>query len=264
MTTSIRIASAAQVGVLAIVGALVLASACSPSPEGSSDLTGTPTSQPPAAVSPAAPSPAPSILGSDETSLQAGTYMLDLNGKPTVSSARIPEVVLTLPDGWSSIRGFGVNHGGEGNDWMGITFWQVDEVYAHPCRWKGPRLTPGPSVDDLATVLAKVPLRDATAPTKVSLDGHEGLYMEWSVPADMDFATCDADDGTHYFESWTARDGDRYQQGPGQVDRLWILDVDGQRLVIDAMSMPGADSDDIATMLQIVESIEFQHRRTAD
>jgi hypothetical protein len=251
-------ASAALVGVPAIVGALVLSACASSSREGSVTAERQ-SSQTPAAVSTPAPSPAPSILGSEEARLQAGDYVIDLNGKPTVSTdATIPRIGLTLPGGWSSIRGFGVNHGGEGNDWMGITFWQVDEVYAHPCQWKGPRLKPGPSVDDLATMLAGIPLREATAPIEVTLDGHEGKYLEWSVPADIDFTTCDADDGTNYFESWTTSDGDRYQQGPGQVDRLWILDVDGQRLVIDAMSMPGADRQDIATMMQIVESIEFQ------
>ena len=52
--------------------------------------------------------------------------MIDLTGKPTVSpGVTFRPIYLTLPGGWSSIKGFGVNHGGEGNDWMGINFWQV-------------------------------------------------------------------------------------------------------------------------------------------
>jgi len=46
---------------------------------------------------------------------------------------------------------------------------------------------------------------------------------------------------TRIDESWTANgwSGDRYQQRPGQVDRIWILDVDGERLVVDLLSAAG-------------------------
>jgi len=45
---------------------------------------------------------------------------------------------------------------------------------------------------------------------------------------------------------------------------LWILDVNGERLIIDAMSMPGAERADIRELMAIVESIDFQPRRTSD
>jgi len=84
------------------------------------------------------------------------------------------------------------------------------------------------------------------------------VQLEWSVPADIDFSTCE--DG--YFESWTSAGGSwstgRYQQGPGQVDRLWILDIDGQRLVIDAMYMPSTDAGDREELWQVMESIRFE------
>jgi hypothetical protein len=64
-----------------------------------------------------------------------------------------------------------------------------------------------------------------------------------------------------YFESWTG-DGtggtDRYQQGPGQVDRLWILDVEGRRLVIDANYRPGSTDHDRANLQRVVNSIVFR------
>jgi len=73
---------------------------------------------------------------------------------------------------------------------------------------------------------------------------------------------------TGVFESWTGYQlwnapykpsgtTDRYQQGPGQVDRLWILDVDGRRLVIDATYMPGSTDQDRATLAKVVNSIAF-------
>ena len=142
---------------------------------------------------------------------------------------------------------------------MAITFWDVDEVNAHPCRLKGSRMIqPGSTVADLSKTLTTVPLRDATEPVDIVVDGFQGMQLEWSVPADIDFSKCE--DG--YFESWTSAAGswntDRYQQGPGQVDRLWILDVDGQRLVVDAMYMPMTGAKDREELWQVMESIRFE------
>src|SRR5918992_1111073 len=95
---------------------------------------------------------------------------------------------------------------------------------------------------DLAQALVDVPLRNAAEPSDVTLDGYSGKYLEWSVPADIDFEDCDEG----FFESWTATGwaSDRYQQAPGQVDQLWILDINGSRLVIDAFSMPYATAEE--------------------
>jgi hypothetical protein len=59
--------------------------------------------------------------------------------------------------------------------WVGITFWDVGEVYRHPCQWKGKRMIqPGPTVAGLAKVLANRPLRDAAGAS---------LYEHGSTPA---------------------------------------------------------------------------------
>ena len=60
------------------------------------------------------------------------------------------------------------------------------------------------------------------------------------------------------FKSWNDAIGDRYQQGPGQVDRLWILDVEGNRLLIDATYMPAATEQDRAELAMVVNSILFR------
>jgi hypothetical protein len=63
------------------------------------------------------------------------------------------------------------------------------------------------------------------------------------------------------FESWTGYGTggtDRYQQGAGQVDRLWNLDVDSLRLVIDATYMPGSTDQDRAELARAVDSIAFK------
>lgn len=209
----------------------------------------------------ASPTVGSATLATGSEQLDAGTYVLDLDAWAS-GVERYPNVTIMLPDGWANIDSLGVNTGQGGPHWMGITFWDVGEVFAHPCQWKGKMIQPGPTAADLATVLAERPLRDATEPVDVVVDGYAGKEMEWSVPDHIDFSTCDTFEGDNFFESWDAAAGswasDRYQQGPGQVDRLWILDVNGERLVIDAMYMPSTDAKDRAELGQVMESIRFE------
>jgi hypothetical protein len=122
-------------------------------------------------------------------------------------------------------------------------------------------------VDDLANALVDVPMRNATKPIEVTIDGYAGMYLEWSVPAelevigDSEFPACDStSEGHNDFLSWTGKGwaSDRYHQGAGQVDQLWILDIAGSRLVIDAFSMPYATAEEREELLAVVESIAFE------
>jgi hypothetical protein len=184
--------------------------------------------------------------------LRAGTYvydpLFDASGKP------FPNVLVTVPDGWSSYQGFAVERRTGTPRELAVSVWSVADVYADGCHWLGSTIHPGPTVDELAAALAARPLRNATTPVAVSFDGYQGKYMEWSVPADINFSECDGG----IFQSWIAAPGDRYQQGPGQVDRLWILDVEGHRVVIDATYMPGSTTQDREELTQVVDSIAFQ------
>ncbi len=49
----------------------------------------------------------------------------------------------------------------------------------------------------------------------------------------------------------------RYHQGPGQIDALWIVDVDGAFLVIDAMYRLDTPADLVEEMRSIAESTTF-------
>lgn len=106
--------------------------------------------------------------------------------------------------------------------------------------------------------------RQASAPKAVTLDGHPGQYLEWSVPSDAvvtgdaNFAGCDAQGDHADFVSWFGNGlGERFQQVAGQVDRLWILDVAGQRLVVDATTAPDATSAARDELARVVESLRF-------
>src|SRR5262249_1061479 len=137
-----------------------------------------------------------------------------------------------------------------------VTFWGVGRVYPTPCRGKGkPLVDPGGGVTGVAAAPAKQPLRDAAIPAVAALDGRRARDLEPSGPAGVPFDECD--EGT--FESWTANGwaSDRSEQKPGQVDRVWILRVDGQRLVVDASYLPHATTSDRAELQRVVSSIRF-------
>lgn len=194
----------------------------------------------------------PQTLVSGVQNLKAGTYAFvpssfDASGRP------FPNVLITVPDGWQSYDGFAVQSLPDTPREMAVSVWDVVDVYGNGCRWVGTKMHPGATVNALASSLASIPLRNATTPVAVSLAGYNGSYIEWSVPAEIQFSNCDQG----YFRSWTGQ-GDRYQQGPGQVDRLWIIDVAGRRLVIDAAYMPGATEADRAALAQVVHSIAFR------
>lgn len=53
----------------------------------------------------------------------------------------------------------------------------------------------------------------------------------------------------------------RYEQVPGQVDRLWVLDVHGQRLVVDTTYSPDTTHADRDELGHVVESLRFVARR---
>jgi hypothetical protein len=89
--------------------------------------------------------------------------------------------------------------------------------------------------------------------------GYAGKSITLHVPDDAVFGECDGG----YFGSWeTAEvpsDGpDRFHQGPGQIDELWILDVDGVLTVIDTAHYAGTPAEHVEELRAIVESLQFE------
>ena len=138
-----------------------------------------------------------------------------------------------------------------------IVFTGPLDVYRNPCAWATSRPDPptGPTVDDLVAALSLQPGRDATAPTDITVDGYRGKAIELTVPAGINFATCDLGE----YRSWQDPDGNaRFHQGPGQHDLLWIIDVDGTRIVIDAAFYAGTSAIVRAEQQAILDSIHVQ------
>lgn len=180
-----------------------------------------------------------------DTPLDAGRY--------AVSSIQAPgpmAPVLNVPQGgYTSIDG-GAGVMADWGDYRFMWLQNIRSVYAHPCDVDP---TPvGTSVADLANALVAQPLRDGTDPVPVTVGGYDGLYVEISVPEDFDLSTCR--DG--YFYSWPGRG----EKSPGQVDLLWILDVEGQRMTFDLSYSPRSAPEEVEELKKVVTTATFMPR----
>jgi hypothetical protein len=165
-------------------------------------------------------------------------------------------VTFTLPDGWDNI-GWAVI---KGDPIFGLAFMEVGNTHTDSCPSVALDPPVGPTVDDLASAWADLPGFDATAPTDITVDGFQGKQVEFTVP---DYDTGENPDdcagGGHLMlleGADTPGDG-LWAQGPNQHQQLWILDVDGTRLVIGAGWFPDTSAQDRADIDEMLSSIQI-------
>ena len=108
----------------------------------------------------------------------------------------------------------------------------------------------GPSVDDLVNALSNQPSTDASAPTDVSLDGYSGKYVDYRMTGP------DSECAFSEIRRWPSGSGPRLAI-QDERDQVWVLDVDGIRLVVDAFSFSGTPSDALDEVRRVVESIRI-------
>jgi hypothetical protein len=158
-------------------------------------------------------------------------------------------VVLTVPAGWE---------GGEFNvakaparelpDGTIVMFRQPTSVFADPC---APELSAepiGPTVDDLAEALADLPNVTNATQADAAISGFGGQHVSFVV----DTTGIDCVMGI-YGQGSFVRAAEN-----GQRQDLWILDVAGARLVIDAATFPETSAEDRAEMRAIVDTLLIQ------
>jgi hypothetical protein len=213
--------------------------------------------------------------------LEPGTYYVDeVSGTPT------PRIFATLGAGWRD----GSNVGGwelaKGGPWLGeagfdefleheigfMAFSHPVDVYADACHWDD-GYYPGP-VDTLDGLVAALTEQqgwaEVTAPSDISIDGYVGKAFQRTAPADMsdcatwatrtrvmppsaDLATVPA------FRSWDNRAGEGgagFYYEPAEIETLWVLDLGGTLVVINAgawaLPSAGADADFAADVLNSI------------
>jgi hypothetical protein len=178
-----------------------------------------------------------------------------------------PPITVTIPaPGWDTESGTIATLQKHSNpdppDGAGLIMFVGDlYVYADPCHWSTTRPdTPATTVDEVVAALAAQPSRDASEPVDITVDGYSGKSITLLVPGDAVFSECDQGE----FASWTGGWPDpitspsRPHQGPGQIDELWILDADGELVVIDATYGPDTPAEHLDELHAILESMTFE------
>lgn len=236
-STSFRLGiAAAVVGAAAVLGANLL-------PDSIGDPDPTPT--PPASAQP--------LAGSD--ALTPGTYF--------IQSPYPMRITFTVPvDGWQNYVWEGGAALGNtravcttGDDCAppgaGVGFHLVTGVAEDPCNPGLGRVDYGPTIDDLASALADRPGFTSTEPTSLTIAGLPARYVELrAVPGQVD--GCAGSVSVFYAGAFGrgATSGERL--------RLWVVDVSGTRLVIEAFDFPSTPDGEIDAATSIVESVVIE------
>jgi hypothetical protein len=110
-------------------------------------------------------------------------------------------------------------------------------VYGDPCQWRTTRPdAPVSTLEEVVTALASQASRNASTPTDVTVDGHPGKLITLRVPDDAVFSDCDEGEFRTLIQVYEDGSGGeaRSAQDPGQFEKLWILDVNGDLVIIGA------------------------------
>lgn len=181
--------------------------------------------------------------------LQPGTYGLTANGVSNhVAVIRAPEGYQNL-GGWTFVTG---------KPFHAMGFMTADLVPPDPCgtgrRSKfDAEVDPGTSVQDLADALVAQKGDAASEPIPVMVDGYRGLYLNYRVPKGIDVATCEAG----AYDIFSTGPGSWWLKTSRERAAIWILDVDGERLVLGWVAVPGVTRAQMREMTRMAESARF-------
>ncbi len=259
-------AGAAAVVVAVIIGAQLLGS-----PGGiGADPTASATPE---------PTPEPTPLPSAAAGLTQGPYLI--TGTDGANDGGPVQITVDIATpGWEELLQFdALTKGDDGLDapeTVGAALigwaWPVGtefHVYGDPCQWSStiPE-TPATTPDEIAAALEAQAQVDATAPIDVTVGGYTGKAITLTVPMSYEvpgatreekFADCTGSEFAYY-----GIEGDegtlvmRNAQGPGQVDELWILDVDGSIVILNAVHSPATPADLVEELRAMAESATFE------
>jgi hypothetical protein len=180
------------------------------------------------------PTPSPSVLPSEEPSPSAAA------GLPVGSSVEIAGAVhVTIPaTGWapevdsSTLVKDGNGAAPEGAYVIGAGWYGDPFIPSDPCAWKSTMPdTPATTLDEIVAALEGQATRNASAAVDATVDGYPAKWITMEMPAGVPYSASgnpDCDEQkfcTLGFED--PADCYMWYQEAGQIDQLWIVDVDG-------------------------------------
>jgi hypothetical protein len=141
-------------------------------------------------------------------------------------------------------------------------------VYGDPCQWRTtiPE-TPATTPEEIAAALAAQAPSDPSVPVDVTVGGFSGKAITLSVPMEYHipdapreerFADCHNASYAYYGIEGEEDLEARNAQGAGQIDELWILDIDGSIVILDATYSPATTAELVDEVRALAESATFE------
>jgi hypothetical protein len=201
----------------------------------------------------ASPGPIASLPGG---TIDPGRYVF-ISFDPGLDASH--RITIDVANGYQGIEGWAALK--SGTNQTAVSTMAISDVYADACQWEGTLLDRSEisSTDEVVAAVATQEGLRVSTPTDVTVDGFAGAYMERRVPARTELSDCDGAQFRVYLDGRGSSGGERYLV-PGELQRLWILDIEGVPLVIDASLNPGTSAQVRAELLQMVESIQIDPR----
>ena len=227
-----------------------------PASDGTTSANPSPASPPTASPPSAAPSTTEGtsdyrLLGPASRVLEPGRWAVTAAG-----SRDVPLAVLDLPAGLNGGAEYVWSQGGapENDGWI-FGYWTVDGIYLDPCT--GTRTGDTESIPDIWVEALQAQARTTTSqPVPVRLGGYDGIYVELTSPKNLDYDTC-REDRLTIFETTTKGDS-HFIVTPDTVERFWILNVDGERVVLTGAVTSETTDAQLEELTEIVESVQFE------
>jgi hypothetical protein len=204
------------------------------------------------------PGPLRDVVFSDADRYMAvppGLYAVPFSGwgdvPPEVANLR---AVVEFPAGLMNLHRSTFAEDRRAADPRELGFWTVETVPSDFCRSASSEAftNPGPTVTDLAAALATQPRLRGTDARPVTIGGYDGLYVELTKPP--------SDCGTNVLWFAPRVEHIAYEERfmrPGDVARIWIIDVGGKRVVIDTIHPADASAEKVAQTTRMVETATF-------
>ena len=238
---------------------LVIVSACGRSPTSPAATSG------PATVGPATPGQPTTGQPTAEPvreNLTGGRYLFGPFGNPSVT------IAATGPDGWFGYPSWAMDGPmpvrADAPTGIGISFFVANGLYSDPCHWDVQDtggadvgdVAVGPTVDDLVGALRSNTFYTSSAATPVTIDGFDGRELELQLPNDP-FTKCDNETGDDVGHAFVFSGPGLYVQGPANRWHLYILDVDGTRLISVILSYPKTPRTDLDLARNVIETLDI-------
>jgi hypothetical protein len=178
-------------------------------------------------------------------------------------------IVAKGPDGWVGYPSWAMDGPkpvrADAPTGIGVSFFTANGIYSDPCHWDvlgtggadTGDVVVGPTVDDLVAALRANTFYTSSAATPVTIDGYTGKELELQLPDDP-FTSCDRESGDTDGHAFVFSGPGLYAQGPANRWHLYILDVDGTRLIAVILSYAQTPRADLDLARNSIETLDIQ------